>query len=199
MRRTDDDKRGQQIAVGVAILVAFTLAVCGTLIGWGHLPGLLGEWVGMMVGVMTTPFLLEASLVIIGLSVVLAINYWRRRRAGNDWVYLEQVTGPDVPDGLPGNATWAVYRHAPLEGEVPSWQAMAEGALEIGDQALAVECLAAMSEEELKRPETLALRLALAQATGKQDLVESLANELRTATHGDSRSPGRNSELEKSP
>lgn len=89
MRQADDDKRSKQIAMGLGILSALTLVGCGALIGWRHLPGLLGEWVGMMVGVMTSPFFLEASLAIIGFTLVLAINAWRHRRAGDECVYLE--------------------------------------------------------------------------------------------------------------
>ncbi len=169
------DERTSQIAVGAGILVAVMLVVCGILIGWHYLPGLLGEWVGFMVGVMTTPFLLEASFVILGLTVVVAINGWRRRRAGDELVYLEQVEGPD---DLPEHAKWALYRDLPLDGEVPSLQTQAEGALAIGDFESAAECIAAMPESDLKRPEVLSLRLELARATGRQQLVAHLEREL---------------------
>lgn len=181
MTRTDDDNRVRQIAVGVAILVVLTLLVCGALIGWRYLPGLLGEWIGMMIGVMTTPFFLETSFVIIGLMVVFALNHWREKRDGDEFVYLEQVDGPDVPAGMPEQAKWAVYRDKPLAGEVPSLQEQAEGALAIGDFESAAESIGAMSEAELKRPGTLALRLELAKATGRESLAVQLENELQTA------------------
>lgn len=179
MTRTDDDNRVKQVAVGVGILAVLALIVCGSLVGWRYLPGLFGEWIGMMAGVMTTPFFLETSFVIIGLTVVLAINHWRQKRAGDEFMYLEQIEGADVPAGLPGHAKWTVYRAEPLEGEIPPLQAQAEGALAIGDHEAATECIAAMSEAELKRPETLRLRLELATATGRQDLVDRLESELR--------------------
>lgn len=184
MRRADDNNRLKQIAVGAAILGLLTVAVCATLAGWRHLPGLLGEWLGTMVGVMTTPFFLEASLAFLGLTVVLAINHWRRRRAGEELVYLEQMRGAEVPAGMPDHARWAVYQEEPLAGETPTLQAQAEGAVAIGDYETAVECLGAMSEAELKRPETLAVRLALAQATGKAALAAQLARELGAAAGG---------------
>jgi hypothetical protein len=184
MTSTNDDHRVKQIAVGAGILGVLTLLVCGALVGWRYLPGLAGEWLGMMVGVLTTPFFLEASFLMIGLTVVVAINHWRQRRAGDDLVYLEQVAGPEVPHGLPAHATWAVYPQEPLEGEIPSLQAQAEGAVEIGDYEAAAECLGAMTEAELKRPETLALRLELAKATGRQRLAGELADELRAAANG---------------
>ena len=180
MTRTDDDNRVKQIAVGAVILAVLTLIVCGSLVGWRYLPGLLGEWIGMMVGVMTTPFFLEASFVIIGLTVVLAINHWRQKRSGDEFMYLEQVEGADVTSGLPERAKWTVYRAEPLEGEIPPLQAQAEGALAIGDHDAAAECIGAMSEAELKRPETLRLRLELAKATGREQLVDRLESELRS-------------------
>jgi hypothetical protein len=162
-------------------LLAIMLVVCGVLIGWRYLPGLLGEWIGFMVGVMTTPFLLEASFVILGLTVVVAINVWRQRHAGDELVYLEQVEGAE---NLPERARWALYRDAPLAGEVPSLQTQAEGALAIGDYESAAECLAAMPEEVLKRPDILALRLEMARATGKRELAEKLETELRALEIG---------------
>lgn len=179
MTRTDDENRGRQIAVGVGILVLLTLAVCGALMGWRYLPGLLGEWIGMMIGVMTTPFFLEASFVIIGLMLVFAVNHWQQKRDGEEFVYLEQVDGPEVPADLPEHAKWAVYRERPLEGEIPPLREQVEGALAIGDFESAGEALAAMSEAELKLPETLVLRIDLAKATGRGDLVGQLEDELR--------------------
>jgi hypothetical protein len=184
MTRADEDNRVKQIAVGAGILVMLAVTVCGLLVGWRYLPGLLGEWIGMMIGVLTTPFFLEASFICIGLTLVVAINHWRQKRDGDELVYLEQVDGPDVPAGMPEQAKWAVYREKPLPGEMPSLQAQAEGALAIGDHESAAECIAAMSEEELKRPETLLLRLELAKATGRSGLADQLENELRAVRNG---------------
>lgn len=181
MTRADEENRGKQIAVGTCVLVVLTLAVCGALIGWRYLPGLLGEWIGMMVGVITTPFFLEASFILIGLTVVVAINHWRQKRDGDELVYLEQVEGADPAENLPEHAKWALYREKPLTGETPSLLTQAEGAVAIGDFEAAAESIGAMTEEELKQPETLALRLELAKATGKIHLVGPLAKELRAA------------------
>jgi hypothetical protein len=178
MTHADDENRGRQLAVGVGILVLLTVAVCGVLIGWRYLPGLLGEWIGTMIGVMTTPFFLEGSFVVIFLTVVVAINSWRRKRDGDELVYLEQVEGPDVPPGMPEQAKWAVYRQQPLAGEIPTLRAQAEGALAIGDFDSAAEAIAAMTGAELKTPETLALRIALAKATGRSELAGQLEAEL---------------------
>ena len=185
-KQSGEESRFRQVAMGAGLLMLLTLLICGLLAGWGHLPGVLGEWIGMMVGLATTPFLLEATFLILGLVIVLAINGWRRRRDGDDLVYLEQVDGADVEGGLPEHAKWALYRDKPLAGESPSLLARAEGAVAIGDFQSAAEFIAAMPEAELKSPETLALRLELARATGREALAGQLRDELRaTGRAGD--------------
>lgn len=185
MSRTDEDHRTKQIAVGAAIIGGLALTVCGVLLGWGYLPGFLGEWVGTMVGVLTTPFFMEASFICIGLTVVVALNHWHQKRDGEELVYLEQLDGPDVPSDLPEHAKWALYRDKPLPGETPTLLAQAEGALAIRDFQAAADFIGEMSEEELKRQETLVLRLELAKASGKSDLARRLEHELKGARIGD--------------
>jgi hypothetical protein len=178
MERTKDE-RVKQVAIGVGILVVLTVVVTGLLMGWRLLPGLLGEWVGTMIGILTTPFFMEASFAILGLVTVISLNHWRQRKDGDDFVYLEQVAGPQVPEDLPEHAKFAVYREKPLDGEEPSLLAQAEGAFAIGDYPAAREWIGAMNHDELRRPQALRLRLDLAKATGRDDLVKQLEAELR--------------------
>lgn len=178
------DHRLKPIALGAGILLFIGAVVCGVLVGWRYLPGFLGEWIGTMVGVMTTPFFLEASFAVIGLCVVVALNHWRWRKSGDELVYLDQIEGPDVPADLPDHAKWAVFREQPLAGEEPSLQAQAEGALAIEDYVQAAECFGAMNAADLRRPETLALRLELARATGRDVLVAELEAEIRGGNVG---------------
>lgn len=166
----------RQIWIGAGILLAIAVVVCGLLLSVPHVPGFLGEWLGFMVGVVTTPFLLEISFAVFGLTLVLVINHLRQKKAGDELVYLEQVSDEA---GLPEHASWALYREPPLAGEEPSLHAQAEGALAIGDHQTAAECIAAMPEADLKRPETLALRIELAKATGRGDLALELEAQLR--------------------
>lgn len=184
MTRIEDENRIKQIAIGAGLLMLLAVLVCGALIGWRYLPGLLGEWIGTMIGVMTTPFFLETSFVIIGLTVVIAINHWRQTRDGDELVYLEQIEGAEVPKGMPDQAQWVVYREKPLDGEVPTLREQAEGALAIGDYESAAEFIGAMPEADLKLPEILAMRLDLAKATGRLELAAELENELRQADRG---------------
>lgn len=174
-----NDERVKQLVIGVGILLALTVAVPVTLMGWRLLPGLLGEWIGTMIGIMTTPFFMEASFAVLGLVVVITVNHWRQRKAGDEFVYLEQVVGPDVPTDLPEHAKWALYREKPLDSATPSRLAQAEGALAIGDYSAATEWIGTMGRDELALPETLRLRLELAKATDRQDLVARLEEEIR--------------------
>lgn len=172
------DERVRQVAVGAIILILLAVTVSGLLLGWRLLPGVLGEWVGTMIGIATTPFFMEASFAILGLVTVITLNHWRMAREGDEFVYLEQVTGADVPTDLPDQAKWAIYPNKPLDAEILPLLAQAEGAFSIGDFATAAEKISAMSPEELKHPDTLSLRLELAKATGKIELASQLENQI---------------------
>ena len=179
-KMTNEQKR--QIAIAAAIFLAIAVVICGLLLWVPHVPGFLGEWLGFMMGMATTPFLLEISFALFGLTLVLVINHLRQTKAGDELVYLEQV---NEPAGLPEHASWAVYREPPLAGEEPSLHAQAEGALAIADHETAAECIAAMTEDELKLPQTLALRIDLAKATGREQLAAEL--EAQLGAYGDPR------------
>ncbi len=172
------DERVKQVAIGAGILIVLAVVVSGLLIGWRLLPGLLGEWVGTIIGVMTTPIFMEATFAILGLVTVITLNHWRQHKDGDEFVYLEQVAGPDVPKDLPDQAKWAIYREKPLEAEVPTLLAQAEGAFAIGDYPAAAEWIAALSRDELKQPDTLRLRLDLAKMTGRDDLARLLEDQI---------------------
>ncbi len=179
------DERVKQVAVGVVILVTLTILVAGTLLGWRLIPGLLGEWVGMMIGIVTTPFFMEASFAILGLVTVIALNIWRQRKDGDEFVYLDLVDGPIPPQNLPEHAKWALYREKPLDLEKPSLLAQAEGAIAIGDHDAATEWISAMGHDELKHPETLRVRLELAKLTNRPDLAAQLENQLNTSAQSE--------------
>jgi hypothetical protein len=60
-----------------------------TLLFGRKLPGLWGDWASMLIGVMTTPFLMEASFVLIGISIVAVVNHVAAVRSGDEWVNPE--------------------------------------------------------------------------------------------------------------
>lgn len=171
-----EESRVKQVLVG---LVAIFM-VCGLIaLGWAGrmLPGFIGEWFGVVIGIVTTPVLMEASFIVLGLMIVITINYWRQWREGDELVYLEQAEGPGS-ESLPEEARWALYREKPLEPESPTLLAQAEGALEIGDYASVLEALTEMSDDERDSEPVIHLRIKLARATGKHDLAERLEQDL---------------------
>lgn len=169
------DERRRQVAVAAGILACVAFGFVTLAIG-AHFPGLAGEFFARILGIITTPFILESSLFILGFVVVLTLNQWRQMREGDEFVYLEQVT--DSPANLPDQARWAIYGSKPLEPGSVSPGDLLEGALAIGDHAEALSILTGMSDAEREQPEVLRLRLTLAEATGKTEIARELRHKL---------------------
>ena len=173
------DERRKQVAVALVILGIVALTVVG-MAAAAHLPGVAGEFFARILGIITTPFILEGSFFILGLVIVLTLNQWRQMREGDELVYLEQVQ--DAPAGLPEQARWAIYPNKPLEPGSVAEADLLEGALAIGDHAQAIAILDGMSSVERERPEVLRSRIALAEATGKAELARDLREKLDKAS-----------------
>lgn len=164
--------------MGAVILIVICACVVTLLMGWRSVPGLFGEWLGVFAGILSTPFFLEASYVVMGILIVVGLNSWRRARDGDEFVYLDQVEGYDG-EKLPEHAKWAIYREKPLPLETISLLEEAEGALAIGDLDAASEAISAMGEDELVRNEVLRVRISLAEASNRISLAEELRKKLR--------------------
>lgn len=172
------DERKQQVLVGFSVVAGVAGLIL--LIAWArYLPGLGGEFFGRILGVISTPFLMEASFFVLGLVLVMSLNIWRQRRDGDELVYLEEVK--DAPANLPDQARWAVYQSAPLATASPDAHLLLEGALAIGDHASALEILESMTDSELREPESMRHRIALAKATGKDELARRLEADLASS------------------
>ena len=92
LKRSQEDEDAvnlRSVPIAMAVLSGLTLIVVVGLMGWRYLPGIWGEWIGMIVGIMSTPFFLEASFIFIGLSIVLIINHHLQKRAGDEFVDME--------------------------------------------------------------------------------------------------------------
>lgn len=81
-----NDERVKQVAIGVSILGVITALVVGALLGWRSLPGLLGQWIGTVIGIMTTPIFMEISFSVMALIGVVTLNTWRKNRDGEEFV-----------------------------------------------------------------------------------------------------------------
>ena len=168
-----------QLTVGLSILGLMVLVVPSFYIIWHFVPGVFGEFLGVIAGVLSTPFLLEICFAILGLIIVIALNNIRMRRNGDEFVYLEEVADPIARAGLPDRSTFAIYKDRPLDGIEPAPIDQIEGTIEVGDHQSAAQMLATLDDAELKQPAVLALRLRLARETGKHDLAARLERELK--------------------
>ncbi|GAA5121932.1 hypothetical protein JIN84_01390 [Luteolibacter yonseiensis] len=92
------DERVKQVAIAAGILISLAVIVPGLLVGWRFLPGLWGEWLGTMIGILTTPFFMEASFAILGLVIVITLNHWRISRDGDEFVEIEAPAEPRAAD-----------------------------------------------------------------------------------------------------
>lgn len=138
-------------------MLALTVMICGMLLGWRYLPGLFGEWVGLMVGLVTTPVILEVFFVILGLTVVVVINHWQRIRDGDELVYLEPESGGRSEAGR-------------LE--------RAKICMAAGDFETAASLVEDISASGAEIPEVLMLRIAVAKSQGDGEQVAKLEDEL---------------------
>lgn len=185
MVQESSESRMRQIVSGVVLLVLITVVVCGLLAGWRFLPGLLGDWIGTMMGVMTTPFLLEGSFVILGFCVVIWLNHRRELREGSEWVVLERVDDPGEGQGMPEQARWAILPDGAPIGEEPGLTDLAEGAAAAEDWEELSAILGRMNERELHNLPVLKLRQRLAEASGREELAKELGGLIRQAERGE--------------
>lgn len=95
------DPRRRQLLIGLGILSLLILIVPAFYIVWRFVPGVFGEWLGVIAGVMSTPFLLEIFFVILGLIIVVGLNHLRQKRDGDDFVYIEKVDDPHDAAEIP--------------------------------------------------------------------------------------------------
>ncbi len=179
----DKRQRAAQIAAGAGILAAVAGGFCLVLLFWRRVPGVFGEWLGFMAGWMSTPFLLEGSFLVMGFAIVIWLNHRRMRRDGDEFVYLEEVSGPELPEDLPDHARWAVYREEPLPASEPGLIELAEGAEAIGDHGEALALLARMDAGERRRPEVRMLEERVLAGVGGLAAVDELR--FRAMARGD--------------
>jgi membrane protein implicated in regulation of membrane protease activity len=85
-KNSQDENRGRQILVAALVLLIFTTLLTALMLGWRKIPGWVGEGFGILAGIFSTPFVMETSFALIGLLTVIAVNTWRRRKDGEEFV-----------------------------------------------------------------------------------------------------------------
>lgn len=169
----------KSLATGFGLILVVAAIIVLIWLGT-YLPGLPGEIFSMIAGIMWSPVLLDLSLFLIGLTLVLWVNHIRRKGDGDEFVYLEAVEGPDIPDDLSAESRSAIFRHRPEEPDRSIALAAVEGALDMGDLQTATELLLEVPEEELDLPDTLALRIRLAELNGDENSARRLRKKRKT-------------------
>ncbi len=84
---------------GGSILLVVAAVVISLLLFWREIPGLFGETLGKVVGIMSTPFFMEASFVILGFLIVVGLNTWRRHKEGDEFVTIDMKREPKDRSG----------------------------------------------------------------------------------------------------
>ena len=79
----------KQIAIGVGLIIFFFLGL-GAIAASAFLPGFAGEFGQACLSLITSPFLMESAIFFLALTLLFAINGWRRKREGSDWVELDE-------------------------------------------------------------------------------------------------------------
>ncbi len=95
-KQTDEENPRKQVVVAACILLTLGVLVSVVLLGWRLIPGVVGEWIGFMVGVVTTPFFLEGTFIFMGVVIVLLVNHWRMKHSGDELVFLEREESDDA-------------------------------------------------------------------------------------------------------
>jgi len=95
MTEEDFENRGKQFFVGALIIATISGGVICLVCFWRLIPGWVGETVGMIAGLISSPFTLEVSFFLMGLVSVVLLNSWRRKLAGDDFVEVDEKDLPE--------------------------------------------------------------------------------------------------------
>ncbi len=152
------ENRGRQVLVGGAVSGGLLVLVVSLLLGWRYLPGWVGEGFGVVAGVITTPFFMEATFFVTGMLIVVGLNIWRRNREGDEFVYIDE-------SGLDGEPT------------------RLEAALRAGNDDEVKAMLGRMDDRQFGSLRVLRVRIALAEKMGDQELVAGLRRALQETEH----------------
>lgn len=115
---------------------------------------ILAKAVMNILGAVSTPFILEATVAVVGLCLLLAFNQWRLHKEGDGWVYLAQ-TEPDPASLTQGAETpphrldAVVLEEKPdVTADLEARLATVEGYLDLGLRKEALEHLDQFTGEE---------------------------------------------------
>ncbi len=87
------EENRKHILIGSGLIVFFFVVLVGVAAS-AYLPGFAGELGRMCLSWITSPFLMESALFFLALTLLFAINAWRRSKDGEDWVELDEDGQP---------------------------------------------------------------------------------------------------------
>ena len=87
------EENKKHILIGSGLIVFFFLFL-GGIAAAAYLPGYSGELGRFCLALITSPFLMEGAIFFLALTLLFAINGWRRNREGEDWVALDENGKP---------------------------------------------------------------------------------------------------------
>lgn len=87
------EENKKHILIGSSLIVLFFVGLVG-IAAAAYLPGFAGELGRMCLAWITSPFLMESALFFLALTLLFAINAWRRSKDGDDWVQLDENGEP---------------------------------------------------------------------------------------------------------
>lgn len=127
--------------------------------------------------VLTTPFIMETSLALLGLCIVIAINCYREKKEGDGWVYLEQKLPADDArdtDDPPHRHDAVVWQEKPASfDETATGLDVVEGYLDLGLAEDAWRELSSLPEPVQRNARTILHRVRALAMCGRQ--AEALA------------------------
>ncbi|MBT8044969.1 MAG: hypothetical protein KJO79_08460 [Verrucomicrobiae bacterium] len=83
------EENKKHILIGSGLILFFFLCLGGVAAS-AYLPGYSGEFGRLCLALITSPFLMETAIFFLALTLLFAINGWRRNREGNDYVTLDE-------------------------------------------------------------------------------------------------------------
>jgi len=120
-----------------------------------------------------TPFILEPLLFVMFFTAVVLINRWRRKRDGDEWVYLMDDDVVDQSSQRLGIHN-AVFTSVPCSLDESVELELIDGLVDMGSYEDALERLSELSAECLNGEAGVRTRLKLATVTGKSQLAARL-------------------------
>ena len=176
MQMLDKEQRSA-LRAGTLILLGFAAFIV-TIWVCGYLPGVIGRTFSLITGFLWTPTIMEPTLFLLALMSILVLNHHRRKKEGEELVYLETIDGPEASK-LPAHSRSATFSEEPQPPSGEEMIATIEGTAALGDHKETLRLMLQLPPDLLESEEILAVRLQLAQANSDPNHIRGISRKLR--------------------